>query len=100
MPPDPASPKANLRFREGEMQVLELAFLANITWQPGPGFDNPVLLVAGGEDVVVPPGNQLKLVNSVPGASLVWFPGGGHGFFWQYPEKALAYINAFLSSDS
>ena len=67
MPPDPANPEINLRFREGEMQVLELAALANITWQPGPGFDNPVLLLAGGEDVVVPPANQLKLVSSVPG---------------------------------
>ena len=75
MPPDPANPEINLRFREGEMQVLELAALANITWQPGPGFDNPVLLLAGGEDVVVPPANQLKLVSSVPGETcwlLLW----------------------------
>lgn len=30
------------------------------------------------------------------GASLVWFPGGGHGCFWQEPNKAAAFINAFL----
>jgi hypothetical protein len=34
------------------------------------------------------------------GASLVWFPKGGHGFFWQFPDKAAALINAFLMADA
>lgn len=46
-----------------------LASSANTTWYPGPGFSNPVLLLAGDQDVVVPPENQMVMLDRIPGRS-------------------------------
>jgi pimeloyl-ACP methyl ester carboxylesterase len=57
----------------------------------------PVLIATGTEDIVIPPSNALKLVNTIPGAWLAQFPRSGHAFIAQYPQAAAELINNFLA---
>jgi pimeloyl-ACP methyl ester carboxylesterase len=57
----------------------------------------PALIAAGAEDIVIPPSNALKLVNTIPGAWLAQFNGGGHAFMAQYPRQLADLINGFLA---
>ena len=57
----------------------------------------PVLIATGSEDVVIPPSNALKLVNTIPNAWLAQFPGSGHAFMAQYPRPLADLINCFLA---
>jgi len=54
-----------------------------------------VMMVAGTEDVVIPPVNSINLSARIPGSWLARFPGGGHAFMAQEPARAAAVINAF-----
>ena len=47
----------------------------------------PTLVQHGGEDVVVDPQNAELLVELLPHARLEPFPGTGHLFFWEEPER-------------
>lgn len=58
---------------------------------------NPVLIAAGTDDIVIPPSNALKLVNSISHAWLAQFTGGGHAFMAQYPIALADLINSFLA---
>ena len=57
----------------------------------------PVLMATGSEDIVIPPSNALKLVDTIPGAWLAQFPHGGHAFMAQYPRPLADLINCFLA---
>lgn len=57
----------------------------------------PTLVATGSADRVIPPHNSLRLATAIPGAWLLQFPGGGHAFMAQYPEKLSGVINAFLA---
>jgi pimeloyl-ACP methyl ester carboxylesterase len=56
----------------------------------------PTLVQHGGEDVVVDPRNGDLLVELVPGARIERFPGAGHLFFWEEPERFVASVSTFL----
>jgi pimeloyl-ACP methyl ester carboxylesterase len=60
--------------------------------------DIPVLIGTGTEDIVIPPSNALKLVNTIPDAWLAQFPHAGHAFMAQYPRAVADLINCFLES--
>lgn len=47
----------------------------------------PTLVLCGTEDVLIPPGNSRTLAERIPGAKLVQFPGGGHGFHTQFHDQ-------------
>src|SRR5437016_4903733 len=64
------------------------------------GISAPVLVATGGEDVVIPPSNALRLVNAIPNAWLAQFPHGGHAFMAQYPGPLADLINCFLAIDA
>ena len=57
----------------------------------------PVLVMAGKDDVLVPPGNSEILAERIPKAELVRLPGCGHGFLKQKTSEAVAYILGFLA---
>src|SRR6266853_4808864 len=57
----------------------------------------PVLIATGSEDIVIPPSNALKLVDTIPGAWLAQFPHGGHAFIAQYSRPLADLINCFLA---
>jgi pimeloyl-ACP methyl ester carboxylesterase len=56
----------------------------------------PTLVQHGGADVVVDPRNADLLVGLLPDARLERFPGSGHLFFWEEPERFTASVAAFL----
>jgi pimeloyl-ACP methyl ester carboxylesterase len=60
----------------------------------------PTLVQHGSEDVVVDPRNSDVLVERVPDARLVVFPGTGHLFFWEEPDGFVASASSFLDGAS
>jgi pimeloyl-ACP methyl ester carboxylesterase len=56
----------------------------------------PTLVQHGEADVVVDPRNADLLVALLPEARLERFPGAGHLFFWEQPERFVASVAAFL----
>jgi 3-oxoadipate enol-lactonase len=60
------------------------------------GLRAPTLVQHGGEDAVVDPRNGDLLAELVPAARLDPFPGTGHLFFWEEPERFVTSLTAFL----
>jgi pimeloyl-ACP methyl ester carboxylesterase len=56
----------------------------------------PALVQHGSEDVVVDPRNGELLAERLPEARLERFPGTGHLFFWEQPERFVASVASFL----
>ena len=56
----------------------------------------PALVQHGDADVVVDPRNADLLVELLPDARLERFPGTGHLFFWEAPERFVSAVSAFL----
>lgn len=64
------------------------------------GISQRTLLITGTEDILTPPQNSLMMVDKIPAAWLVQYPGGGHGVMFQKPEEIARLINVFLSGDN
>ena len=60
------------------------------------GLTAPTLVQHGDEDVVVDPRNADLLVGLLPDARLERFPGTGHLYFWEAPERFVSSVAAFL----
>jgi len=58
----------------------------------------PTLIMTGDEDILVPPRNAEILAARIPRARLEIFPGGGHGFIAQFPDRFCEVVEDFLSS--
>jgi len=56
----------------------------------------PTLVQHGDGDVVVDPRNSELLVQLIPDARLELYPGCGHLFFWQAPERFVHELEEFL----
>ena len=56
----------------------------------------PTLVLHGDGDVVVDPRNADVLAGLLPHASVELFPGTGHLFFWQEPERFARLVGEFL----
>jgi pimeloyl-ACP methyl ester carboxylesterase len=54
------------------------------------------LVLTGDEDGVVDPRNSELLAERIPGARLEVFPGAGHLFFWEQPERFVSVVTEFL----
>jgi len=61
-----------------------------------PAIRSPVLVATGTDDVIIPPKNSEILAGRIPGARLVRFTGGGHGFMYQFPDKFAGVLLSFL----
>jgi 3-oxoadipate enol-lactonase len=59
--------------------------------------DAPTLVLHGTDDVVVDPANAPLLAALIPGARLELFPGTGHLFFWEQPERFVQVVKEFLA---
>lgn len=57
----------------------------------------PTLVLTGDLDVVVDPRNSELLAAMIPGARLEVFPGTGHLFFWEAPERFVQVVKEFLA---
>jgi 3-oxoadipate enol-lactonase len=56
----------------------------------------PTLVLTGDLDVVVDPRNSELLADRIPGARLETFPGTGHLFFWEEPDRFVEVVKEFL----
>ena len=56
----------------------------------------PTLVLTGDLDVVVDPRNSELLAERIAGARLEVFPGTGHLFFWEEPERFVRVVKEFL----
>ena len=56
----------------------------------------PVLIVQGQEDVLVPVENAINMSKSIPNARLIVYPDAGHGSFFQYHDDFVKKAIEFL----
>jgi pimeloyl-ACP methyl ester carboxylesterase len=58
----------------------------------------PVLVVNGHHDIMVPTINSFILQQHIPNATLVIYPDSGHGAIFQYPELFVSQARLFLNN--
>ena len=101
--PDAEIVERILRHRESTAQPLE-AWSAQAA--AGATFDaldridrigSPTLILHGTEDAVVDSRNAALLALRIPDSRVELFPGAGHLFFWEQPERFVEVVTGFLS---
>jgi pimeloyl-ACP methyl ester carboxylesterase len=58
----------------------------------------PVLIVQGTNDIIVPTANSYTMLQHLPNAQLIVYPDANHGSFYQYPELFVEHANLFLNA--
>ena len=58
----------------------------------------PTLILFGGEDKVVPPGNAALLAAEIAGSQVTILDGVGHFYPFEAPQEAAQAVDAFLSA--
>jgi pimeloyl-ACP methyl ester carboxylesterase len=61
--------------------------------------EQPILVVNGRRDILVPTVNAFVLSQYFPNAQLILYPGAGHGCMYQYPERFVEDASRFLARD-
>jgi 3-oxoadipate enol-lactonase len=61
------------------------------------GIEAPTLVLHGTEDAVVDSRNSALLGLRIPDSRVELFPGGGHLFFWEQPERFTEAVTEFLT---
>ena len=59
---------------------------------------HPTLIMAGSEDVLIPPENSRVLAEAIPNSQLVEIEGAGHGFQAMFPKEMTERTISFLES--
>lgn len=60
--------------------------------------NQPVLVVQGSNDVIIPTAHSLTLQQTLPNAQLIIYPDANHGSIYQYPELFVAHATLFLNA--
>lgn len=58
----------------------------------------PTLIIWGGQDGIHPRSEQEALTAAIEDSQLVVYPGAGHGFHWEEPERFAAGLVAFIEN--
>ena len=66
-------------------------------WDRLGGITAPTLVLTGDEDAVVDPRNSELLAERIEVARLEVFPGTGHLFFWEEPQRFVQVVTEFLA---
>jgi len=89
------------------MRAMEAQAAAIADWGVVPKTDRyaylkkiqqPVLVVNGHHDIMVPTINSFILQQHIPNATLVIYPDSGHGAIFQYPELFVSEARLFLNN--
>ena len=72
------------------------AIAAHDTYDRLPQIGAPTLVIAGGDDELVPSGNSPILAQRIPGAELVMYPKARHGYLYENAAEATAAVLDFL----
>jgi pimeloyl-ACP methyl ester carboxylesterase len=114
--PSEASQKAGhaflerkLRRKDREPEAGEQTINAQLSaighngeWTEGTGYlksiRQPVLIVQGSNDVIIPTVHSYTLQQELPNAQLILYPDANHGSFYQYPELFVAHATLFLNA--
>jgi pimeloyl-ACP methyl ester carboxylesterase len=59
----------------------------------------PVLIVQGSNDVIIPTVNSFVMQQTLPNAQLIIYPDANHGSFYQYPDLFVDDATRFLDGD-
>jgi 3-oxoadipate enol-lactonase len=100
--PDPEIVERILRHREATAQPLEAWSAQAAAGAAFDAFDRigrftaPTLVLHGTEDGVVDPRNATLLAQRIPDARVELFPGAGHLFFWEQPDRFVDVVTEFL----
>lgn len=68
----------------------------NATAQQIAKLSMPVLILNGGEDIVIPPVNSNILLRTIPNAKLLRWAQGGHSMIYQFPYPIANAISQFI----
>lgn len=85
---------------EGQAKAL-------IDWCAAPGdgdaligaIGQPVLVVSGSDDTMLPAANALRLFHGLTNAQLILYPDAGHGALFQHPARFAGHVQLFLGGD-
>jgi pimeloyl-ACP methyl ester carboxylesterase len=85
--------------------AMEAQAAALIGWcaTPDPGakildaIRQPVLVMGGSDDTMLPDNNAYFLFKHLGNAQLVLYPDAGHGSLFQYPVRFVSHASLFLS---
>jgi pimeloyl-ACP methyl ester carboxylesterase len=59
--------------------------------------DQPVLIVCGSNDTMLPDSNAYFMFKHLRNAQLILYPDAGHGALFQYPERFVSHATIFLA---
>jgi pimeloyl-ACP methyl ester carboxylesterase len=85
-----------LAYNGGQMVIQDLAH--EITWATLGRLALPVLLIAGGADLYVPPPAMRQVADHIPAAQLMVMSDVGHCAPWERPQEFNRAVLAFLDS--
>jgi len=88
-------------------QVIHAHLAAIREWANAPAdssalrrITQPVLVVNGSHDIMIPTANSYALSQQLPNAELIVYPDAGHGSLFQYAERFTGDVARFLAGDA
>jgi len=57
----------------------------------------PTLVVWGDQDAILPRSDQEALTAAIPNSRLLVYPGAGHAFYWEIPDRVAVELAAFIA---
>ncbi len=92
----PRTPPVDIMVKAKQQEAVEKLSQKGDRLQQLASIKKPVLVIAGEEDILIPPQNNEIVAKVIPRAELTLFPGGGHAFLFSDAVTVAQRINQFL----